>query len=127
MATKLPSGKASATLTIQIDPSAVTFTAAPPELVSQRTVLHAVGIPPRVFLELVRAPGFPLDVVRVGKLRLVDRAAFVAWLRARAAAPVDAPANDADHGEDDQDAAVDAVLAELNLERKVPRTARGRR
>jgi len=37
-------------------------------------------VPSRPYLEAVRDPGFPLAVTRLGKLRIVNRAAFVAWL-----------------------------------------------
>jgi len=57
---------------------------APPELLSQRNVEAVTGIPARVYLEEIRAPGFPLAVIKLGKLRLVERASFVAWLRERA-------------------------------------------
>lgn len=49
-------------------------------LVSQRSSLAVVGIPPRTFLELLRRRDCPLDVVHLGKLRLVRREALLAWL-----------------------------------------------
>ena len=43
------------------------------EMVSQLTILHVCGISPRVYLELLRADGCPLRVIKLGKLRLVRR------------------------------------------------------
>ncbi len=40
-----------------------------PAFVSQKTSLAVLGIPPDRFLLMVRAPGFPLRVTSVGKLR----------------------------------------------------------
>lgn len=53
-----------------------------PELVSQRTSEAVLSLPPEVFLGLVREAGCPAPI-KVGRLRLVDRAAFVAWLKSR--------------------------------------------
>lgn len=58
--------------------------AALPELVSQKTSLAVLGIPPRAFLELVRSARFPLPVTRLGKLRLVRRDALVSWFEGAA-------------------------------------------
>ncbi|AGP40268.1 hypothetical protein [Sorangium cellulosum] len=52
-------------------------------MLSQKNVEAVTGIPARVFLDTIRAPGFPLPVTKLGKLRLVPREAFVAYLRAR--------------------------------------------
>ncbi|MEP7125054.1 MAG: hypothetical protein ABJE95_29260 [Byssovorax sp.] len=111
-----PPGKgASITTTIQIPAEALTFVAAPPETLSQRTVEALTGIPSRAYLEAVRVPGFPIAVMRLGKLRIVDRAGFMGWLRrqaGRAVAPMAlVPANDAD-----EDAGLKELAAELGLE-----------
>lgn len=83
-------------LSIPVPREALTVVAAPPDLLTQRNVEAATGIPARRFLEMVRAPGFPLAVTREGKLRIVDRQAFVAFVRDKATAPpASAPANDA--------------------------------
>ena len=66
--------------TLAIPPNALRITAPPPDTISQRNVEAMTGIPPRVFLEVVRAPGFPLPVTRLGKLRIVNRIAFVEWV-----------------------------------------------
>src|SRR4051812_33884799 len=59
---------------------AIRVVAAPPDTISQRNVEVATGVPPRAYLEAVRDPGFPLAVTRLGKLRIVNRAAFITWL-----------------------------------------------
>lgn len=55
-----------------------------PDMISQRNVLAAEGIPPRLYLETLRRPDFDVPITPLGKLRLVERAPFVAWLKARA-------------------------------------------
>jgi hypothetical protein len=70
-----------------------------PETLSQRNVLATEGIPPRLYLETLRRDDFDVPIAALGKLRLVDRAAFVAWLRARAVVRP-APANDAEPTEE---------------------------
>jgi len=106
------------TTTFTIPTEAITVIAAPPELLSQRNVEAVTGIPARVYLEEIRAPGFPLTVIKLGKLRLVERASFVAWLREQPdRAPPSVPANDV---EAERDGAAD-VLAELGYSRRQPR------
>ena len=68
--------------TLSIPEHAVRVIASPPETLTQRNVEAVTGVPVRVFLELIRAPGFPLRVRHIGKLRVVNRAAFVEWLEA---------------------------------------------
>ncbi|KYF72504.1 hypothetical protein BE15_09415 [Sorangium cellulosum] len=109
---------ATATLAIPLD--GLTITAPPPEMLSQKNVEAVTGIPARVFLDTTRAPGFALPVTKLGKLRLVQREAFVAYLRMLASAPElrrDAEA--------DERTRVDAVLAAAGLE-SVPRARTGR-
>ena len=76
---------ATATLAIPLD--GLTVTAPQPEMLSQKNVEAVTGIPARVFLDTIRAPGFPLPVTKLGKLRLVQREAFVSHLQALATAP----------------------------------------
>ena len=67
---------------IELPVGAVVVHAAPPDLVSQKTSEAVLGIPRRMFLESLpsyRAAGN--DVASLGKLRLVGREAYVAWLR----------------------------------------------
>ncbi|WP_437659972.1 hypothetical protein [Sorangium sp. So ce1182] len=104
-----PSATATATLAIPLD--GLTITAPQPELLSQKNVESVTGIPARVFLETIRAPGFPLPVTKLGKLRLVRREVFIAYLQALASdrAPCRAPAEDERTG-------LAAVLAAAGLE-----------
>jgi len=56
-----------------------------------------------------------LTVIKLGKLRLVERAAFVAWLRERAEQePPSVPANDIEQAGD----SAAAVLADLGFEHR---------
>jgi carbamoylphosphate synthase small subunit len=107
-----------ASISIPLD--AFTVTAPLPETLSQNNVEAVTGIGARVFLQAIRAPGFPLGVMRLGKLRLVDRAAFVSWLRSQTAASV-APANDG-HPEE----VVVDVLGKLGLVPAKRRAGAGR-
>ena len=61
----------------------LSITAPAPELLSQRNVEQATGIPARAYLRMLRARNFGLRVTHEGKLRIVDRAAFVELLRSR--------------------------------------------
>ncbi|XXY52718.1 hypothetical protein WME91_16440 [Sorangium sp. So ce269] len=113
-----PVATATATLAIPLD--GLTITAPQPEMLSQKNVESVTGIPARVFLDTVRAPGFPLPVAKLGKLRLVRREAFVAYLQALASdrAPRRAPAEDERTG-------IAAVLAAVGLEPvRQPRSGR---
>ncbi|WP_437945296.1 hypothetical protein WME98_30680 [Sorangium sp. So ce296] len=104
---------ATATLSIPLD--GLTITAPPPEMLSQKNVEAVTGVPARVFLDTIRAPGFPLPVTKLGKLRLVQREAFVAYLQALASERE--VRRDA---EADERTRVAAVLAAAGLE-SVPR------
>jgi hypothetical protein len=66
--------------TLAIPSNAIRVVAAPPDTLTQRNVEAVTGLPPRVYLEVIRTPTFPLRVARLGKLRIVNRAAFVEWL-----------------------------------------------
>jgi hypothetical protein len=80
-----------------------------PDTLSQRNSLSIVGIPPRIYLETLRRSDFDVPITRLGKLRLVDRTSFVAWLRARAVSkPALVPANDAPELDDVSSAMVAA-------------------
>jgi hypothetical protein len=78
--TSTPTGYVRATLAIP--EYAVRVIASPPETLTQRNVEAVTGLPARTFLELIRSPAFPLGVRHIGKLRVVNRAAFVQWLEA---------------------------------------------
>ncbi|MDC0678255.1 hypothetical protein [Sorangium atrum] len=110
---------ATATLAIPLD--GLTLTAPQPELLSQKNVESVTGIPARVFLDTIRAPGFPLPVTKLGKMRLVRREAFVAYLQALARDPGPRQA-----AAEDERTGVAAVLAAVGLEPvRQPRAARG--
>lgn len=85
-------------LVVPVPVELLTMHAALPEIISQRNVLTVTGIPPAAFLRMLRDPAFPLDVIKQGKLRLVDRETFVTWLKAQgqrvSAATQEAPAVD---------------------------------
>ena len=76
--TESANGIVMATLAIPSD--AIRVIAAPPDTISQKNVEIATGVPARVYLESVRDPEFTLAVTRLGKLRIVNRVAFVEWL-----------------------------------------------
>ncbi|NUQ11363.1 MAG: hypothetical protein HUU26_03405 [Gemmatimonadaceae bacterium] len=97
--------------------AAVAVAGPAPDLLSQKNVAAITGIPPRVYLELIRSQGFPVAVTRLGKLRLVNRAAFVAYLESLASVPGLSPRPATP---DDDNELVDRILAEAGLERKFP-------
>ncbi len=66
--------------TLAIPSDAIRVIAAPPDTLTQRNVEAVTGLPPRVYLEVIRTPTFPLRVAKLGKLRIVNRVAFVEWL-----------------------------------------------
>jgi len=73
-------------VTLSIPADQITVAAPLPEVLTQHNALAVVGVPPGQFLAMLRSPAFPLPVAKRGKLRLVERAPFVAWLL-RAATP----------------------------------------
>ncbi|WP_437323585.1 hypothetical protein [Sorangium sp. So ce381] len=111
---------ATATATLAIPLDGLTITAPQPEMLSQKNVEAVTGIPARVFLDTIRAPGFPLLITKLGKLRLVEREAFVAYLRALASEPASRRTAEAD-----ENTRVAAVLAAAGLE-PVPQPPTGR-
>ncbi len=76
--TESANGIVMATLAIPSD--AIRVIAAPPDTISQKNVEAATGVSARVYLESIRDPSFPLPVTRLGKLRIVNRVAFITWL-----------------------------------------------
>ncbi|WP_234022778.1 hypothetical protein [Sorangium cellulosum] len=60
------SSSATATATLAIPLDGLTITAPQPEMLSQKNVESVTGIPARVFLDAIRAPGFPLPVAKLG-------------------------------------------------------------
>jgi hypothetical protein len=76
------------TVPLAIPRSALTIVAPPPDTVSQKTSLAVLGIDRRPFLAAL--PAFRADggaVFELGRLRLVRREAFVAWLGLKATNP----------------------------------------
>lgn len=119
------------TATLAIPSDAIRVIAAPPDTISQKNVEAATGVPARVYLEAIRDPEFTLSVTRLGKLRIVNRAAFVEWLERGAFGPQTAEAfNGADsemRQNDGRNGATD-VLDRIGLrERQTNRRARRKR
>lgn len=85
-----------------------------PELISQRNA-SIVGFGAREFLDRIRRPDCPVRVIKVGKLRLVNREEFVAWLYALHA--------ERDTSREQPQDEADAVLSEIGLR---PIAGRGR-
>ena len=90
------------TATLAIPSDAIRVIAAPPDTISQKNVESATGVSARVYLESIRDPNFRIPVTRLGKLRIVNRVAFIAWLEKGA------------FGKTEQD---DAAVEELDNER----------
>jgi hypothetical protein len=65
-----------------------------PHLITQHNVEEVLGMPSRTFLELLRRPGFPLPVMRLGALRGVEHAKLLNWLLSGGAASLGLPANE---------------------------------
>lgn len=86
----------SATLLVPRD--AIEVIGPPPDMLSQRNVEATVGIPSKAYLSLIRSDDFSVRVIKVGKLRLVNRLAFLAWLErdgvGREGIPPSRPSND---------------------------------
>jgi hypothetical protein len=79
---------------LRVPRSALTLVQGPPSHVSQATAERECGIPRGVYLDLAREYGRSGgDVIITGKLRIVERERFLAWLRARSRAS--APRSDA--------------------------------
>ncbi len=106
------------TAIVEMPMEAVTVTAAPPDMLSQKNVEAVTGIPARVYLEEIRSPRFPLPVVKLGKLRLVNRVAFLGYLESLASRPGLVPRHADDEASEDE--GFDALLAEVGLKRRAP-------
>lgn len=86
-----------------------------PELLTQQNVETIAGLPASTYLELLRAAHCPLRVTRLGKLRVVERAPFIAWIRS-----LSVPRTQASHVKlsadvPSEDAEVAAVLASAGM------------
>jgi hypothetical protein len=119
--------------TLAIPETAIRVLAAPPETLTQRNVEAVTGLPARTFLELIRSPGFPLRVRHIGKLRVVNRAAFVQWLEEvepnrDLAETLVRQANEDPTSETEEQAGANALLATVGLRQRAPkRRARRKR
>jgi hypothetical protein len=107
---------------VQLPTGGFTVVASPPAFISQKTSEALAGLPSRVFLEIIREPGFPLPVVRLRKLRLVAYGGFIAWVasspeREAAASVLPRAANDAAPV---VDSGFEGLVNELGLERTRP-------
>jgi hypothetical protein len=74
-------------LSVPVPRSALMVVAPPPELLSQKNVEQVVGIPAETYLRALRREGCPLKIIADGKLRLVNRMAFLAWYQDSGAPP----------------------------------------
>lgn len=97
------------TATVAIPFEGLVVETAPPAFVCQYNVEAVVGVPAAAYLGLLRQPDCPLSVIRVKRLRLVDRGELVSWLKSRARRRAVTPI--------DREPTPDDVLRELNLER----------
>lgn len=109
--------KAMVMLSIPVPREALTMIAAPPDTLSQMNVEQATGVPARTFLEMIRRPGFPVRVTKLGRLRVVDRLAFVGHVRGLGETVRDAEAR-AEGTEPDGES---ELLEELGLEQRKKR------
>jgi hypothetical protein len=113
------------TTTVVLPPEALTIVAPQPEMISQVTVEHVLGVPSRTYLELLRERDCPVAVTSVGKLRLVDRSLFRGWLEARGKTNRAAAATKMPSPEDDDLLSVDEQTR-LGIKLS-PTVAKGRR
>ena len=120
-----PRAEARVTTTVLLPAEALTIVAPQPEMLSQLNVELVLGIPSRVYLELLREPGCTVAVTNVGKLRLVDRNTFRSWLEARGKAKRAAAAASGTAPQDDE-ALSEEELARLGV-KPAPRMAVARR
>jgi hypothetical protein len=95
-------------LNVRVPRSAFTTIAAPPELISQRTVERETGVGARSYLEDIGSPIYKYEVIRRGKLRITPLKSYVAFLRGRSEEAARAAAEAPNDG-------ASAVLAEVGL------------
>lgn len=108
-------------VTVPIPRAAITVVAPPPVLLSQRNVEQVTGIPAENYLRMLRSADFNVTIIADGKLRLVEREAFVAWLgkHRRVGARAVEPAEERGAELDD----ADAIARQMGL---APKQGRGR-
>lgn len=114
------------TATLAIPSAVIRVIAAPPDTLTQRNVEAVTGLPPRVYLEVIRTPTFPLRVAKLGKLRIVNRATFVEWLERQ---DVDAIPTVGDDVKAEASNAVGDILDLVGFERsrELPKRRKGTR
>ena len=115
---------------LAIPSDAIRVIAAPPDTISQKNVESATGVSARVYLESIRDPSFPLHVTRLGKLRIVNRVAFIAWLEKGAFGNADRieqddADNDLDNGRDEEHA--NDILDAIGLHSPTTKRKNGKR
>lgn len=117
--------------TLSIPENAVRIIAAPPATITQRNVESVTGLSVRAYLEAVRDPGFPLAVTKLGKLRIVNRAACIGWLEKGAFGggrkeKLDDVLDEKDVMENAAEQA-EEILDALGLHQDAPKTKKGRK
>jgi len=113
------------TTTVTLPPDALTVVAPHPEMISQINVEQTLGIPVRIYLELLREDDCPLEVTSLGKLRLVHRKQLLRWLPVRGKAKRAAAAIEKVTRDDDDQFTVEEQVR-LGV-KPAPPTAPGRR
>ena len=68
-------------ISFSIPTGAITVVTPRPAFVSQRTSLEILGVPRDTFLKMVRTPDFTPPVTIVGKMRMVETDAIIAYIR----------------------------------------------
>jgi hypothetical protein len=123
--TESANGIVMATLAIPSD--AIRVIAAPPDTLTQRNVEAVTGLPPRVYLEVIRALTFPLRVAKLGKMRIVNRAAFVEWLEKQNAETASIELDDGENASNGIRDILDKVGLERSRDPRKRRKGIGRR
>ena len=98
--------------TLAIPSDAIRVIAAPPDTLTQRNVEAVTGLPPRVYLEVIRSR-ISIASREIGKLRIVNRAAFVEWLEEQNAETVSIEHDDGDNVSN----GIGDILDKVGLER----------
>lgn len=104
---------ATITFTVELPESGFVFHAPLPEMISQFTSESITGIPAARYLATLPLCGLPVS--KVGKLRLVDRAGYVAWVRTLTSKP---SSDVATEEEEEDEAAVEALLQSVGRKMK---------
>lgn len=100
-------------VSLRLSRDALSVTAPPPAFVHQGNVEAVIGVPRKRYLRDLHAPGFPIDIIPMGKLRLVDREAYLAYLRSKGQPPTRHHDEPSKHAADD----IDRLLENSNIVR----------